>query len=144
MNFEEDIIDAYIQTELTAEQIRNEPHWQTMLSDGQTVHSVGHRRSWLELKEYLQQNPNLSITEMWLRFRDHYELIGKGRKNYLFSHAAMGMVGGPTNQYAIAGYQVDNNEVTIKKYILPEIVLVEEEQRSLDDPTVKKGLIVSE
>jgi hypothetical protein len=143
MEIEEDIIEAYVTTELPFEVKLHAPYWEVVLSDGVTVYSHPNRRSWMELKQYLKENPHQHIVELHVVFRDNRSLIHRGTDNYFLCHNVVGLYGGPSKDYLIAGYQ-DGPVVRTKKYMLPEVYMQEEGERSLDDASVQKGLIIND
>ncbi len=140
MPYSEETVDSVIYTELTAEELRSEACWFVVLSDKTRVYSKTNRRSWLELKQYLSGHDYLKIIAMYVQFRDNTIEIATGNRDYFFSHAAIAYAGCPTQEQYLAGYRVENI-VHVKRYVVPELILIEEETRMLDDPTVKKGLI---
>lgn len=140
-----DVVDPYIQTSLSFEERLHASRWEVILSNNIVVYSNSNRRSWLELKAYLNKQPYIYITSLKFAFRDHNILIYEGRADYFLAHACVGEYGGPTYNYLIGGYKTkDMDKVYCKKYLVPEMFLVEEEYRDLKDASIIKGLIINE
>ncbi len=139
---QEDVVLSYISTEVPSDEVRNEAGFYVLLSNGVTVYSRSGRRSWLELKQWLHENPNVHIVGLWFRFRDNVVEIAVGERDYFFSYASLAWAGGPTQSQFIGGY-LEDGWVKRKKYIVPEILLVEEDEISETAVHVQKGLIRS-
>lgn len=138
-----EFIQPYVCRELSAEEIRNEPHWQARLSDQSTVYSkVGHQ-SWLQLKSWLKENPSVFITGLWFCFRDHSEEVVIGpHDGYFLSHGVQAWHGTDITQQLLIGGYLKENTVYRKKYILPEIVFQEEDNFPANTPEMQRGLIL--
>lgn len=138
-----DIIIPHIQTNLSFEERLHHTRWEVTLSDETIVYSHSSRRSWLELKAFLATRSDVWITSLKFAFRDNYVNVYVGEADYFFTHACVGEYGGPTYNYFIGGYRLAEEDVVIcRKYLVPEMFLVEDERRGLDDPSVRKGLIL--
>ena len=121
--------------------------WCAELSDGTTAYrndSDDQVDSWLRLKEYLAENPGLIITRFYFRFRDNYVGIEADKSAWFFTKAVSGWQGSSIAQHHFyGGYAIDENQILIKKFITPELVLQEEEIRDINDPTIQRGLIIN-
>lgn len=144
INDDDFIVEPYICTVLSPDEIRHEPGWIARLSDGITVYSKHGRRSWLELKQYLAENRNKWIVGLTFRFRDHCVDIHAGAADYFFAHGADGWLDGPTYNFYLGGIRVED-KVRVWKYHVPALEPADpfETWRELDNMTVKRGLIVS-
>lgn len=137
-----DIIEPHIITRLDFEEELHHTRWECILSDNTVVYSHSKKRSWLQLKEWLLLRPHIHIEALRFAFRDNYVDIYRGEADYFFTHAITGEYGGPVISYFIGGYRKPgDNHVFCKKYLIPEMFLIEEEKRSLEDASVIKGLI---
>src|SRR5690606_8583438 len=97
---------------------------------------VDGKSDWSRLKEYCTKN-NLSISNMNICFRDHIVNIPEG-KHYFFRRMCLTSFGenereNNTYQYFIVGSTNTLDKITVKKYLVPEIVCMEEEERILKD-----------
>lgn len=137
-----DIIEPHIVTELTFEEKLNNVRWEVTLSDGTVAYNHSCRRSWLQLKEWLNLRPAIRIVSLRFVFRDNIIEIYSGEAECFFTNAVIGEYGGPILHYFIGGFRLNGEDIVhCKKYMVPEMFLVEEEKRDLDDASVKKGLI---
>lgn len=105
----------------------------TIISDNQYING---KSDWERLKDYCISN-NLKIETMEIAFRDHVVQIPKG-KHYFFRRMSLsrfGKVDRPegTYQYFIVGSTNDKNKVLLKKYLVPELSIWEDENRVLED-----------
>ena len=137
---QEDIIFPYIKTCRSTEEYMHHPYWKVILSNGQVVYSDANRRSWMELKSYLQVNPYQYIVKLEFGFRDNTEVVHSGEVDYFFTNSIIADYSGWTQKHFIGGYR-DGNIIKCKKYIIPEIYLYEQYERTLEDDSVKRGLI---
>lgn len=137
----DDPIEPLIYTQLSWEEKLHLPYWRAQLSTGDNVYSKNGRRSWLELKSWLQINPSIYIVGLWFQFRDNIIEIGVGNRDYIFSHVANCYNNGPTFHHFLGGYLSSNKTALLRKYRMPELLFDGEEIRNLTDPTVIKGLI---
>lgn len=130
-----------IKTSLTFPETLHEVFWYVELTNGQTVYrnDVGEKDSWLVLKDYLEEN-KLDIVSLVFRFRDHYEPIGRDKKGFFFTKMILCHYGGDSKYYFLGGYVTDDEKnIFIKKFILPELLCVEEEYRPITEET-ERGL----
>lgn len=123
------------------ERYESEPRWIVRLSNGQTVYQDDDRpglykpSAWLRLRDFLQENPEISIIGMTIGFRDNIVNVGDNADGYFFVKSVMGT---PSDNRTIGMWVVgtyQNGELFTKRYIVPEMILVEEETR---DP-IKSG-----
>lgn len=137
---EDDIIESYIVTSRSSEEHLYNPYIKVFLSDEQIVYSKPGRRSWLELKQYLCKHQDIYITKLEFGFRDHTEQVHSGEADYFFTNSIIANDIGWYQEFYIGGYR-DGDTVKCKKFMIPEIYLVEEDERPLDDHSVIRGLI---
>jgi len=140
---QEEMIEPVIYTDISPEEARHHTVVEVRLSDGRTIYSQANRRSWLELKAWLSINTDVHIIGMWFRFRDNVVTIHEGPGIYFFSFASIAWCGGPVQHQYIGGYSDDGIWVKRKKYIVPELLLIEEDEVSIDTDYIQKGLILS-
>lgn len=137
------IIVPQIYTKRTMDEYIHHPYWKVALSDGQIAYSQYDKSSWLQLKEWLKINPSIYIVGLWFGFRDHLEEIHTGQDDYFFTNCMLAEYGGGEQKFYIGGFFKDNR-VHCKKYRIPEIYLVEQSVRDLNDRSVRIGLIKNE
>lgn len=110
-------------------------HWVVELADGRKVYQDDYRSknslsSWERLKKYINSTNN-KIAKMYLRFRSHYISIEENTGGYFFCKAARGYYGSNTTYEFFLVGTVEGDKVYIKKYQVPELIVVETEVRDL-------------
>jgi len=115
-------IDGYIN-----QYADSNPIWIVTLSDGETVYQDDDRpgvephSAWERLGTHCKEN-NLYITGMKIKNRSHVEVVGEGGDGYYFCKSAgKFMFGDRTNHSFIAGI-LENGELRVRHWSLPEIV----------------------
>jgi hypothetical protein len=137
-------MDPYICTVRTIEEIRYNPCWVADLSDGQRVYEVHNRSSWLELKEWLRENPSVSIIALHLQFRDHWEPIATGFQDYFFCKSMSCWFGAAPQEQYVVGFRVNDTHVLTRRFNVPELIPAEEPRlRGLEEEIIRIGLIRS-
>jgi hypothetical protein len=129
--------------------IKREAPWVVELSNGEVVYQddyrgeyllfkgeYGHdnRRSWDILKDYISAN-NLYIHKMYLKnYNNIVEPLPLDADGYFFKKGALGkLFSSTTRQYAIIGYYDKATKKTKTfKYALPDLLLVEFDERIVD------------
>lgn len=142
-NQNSEAITPRINTEITREAYIHTHYFKAVLSDGRFAYGRAGERSWLELKEYLCIHTDIHMVGLYLQFRDHVVEIAVGDRDYFLTQSVSCWYGSDVSQYHyLAGYR-EGDFVKIDKYIVPELVYVSTEYRSIDDDTVKQGLIIN-
>lgn len=112
---------------------------EVFISDNQYIDS---KSDWIRLKEYCRDN-NLKIREMFISFRDNCVKVPEAKYYYFrrMSLSRFGKVDRPegTYQYFIVGSTNDPTNVLVRKYLVPELSVWEEEERTLE--TTEESLI---
>ena len=115
-------IDGYIN-----QYADSNPIWIVTLSDGTTVYQDDDRpntkphSAWERLGIHCKKN-NLHITGMKIKNRSHVEVVGEGGDGYYFCKCAgKFMFGDKTNHAFIVGV-LENGELRVRHWSLPEIV----------------------
>lgn len=133
------MIDDFISTEIDQFiEDKDATLWICGLSNGMTVYQDDdrpdhYRDSWSRLRVYCRNN-NVYVTSMKFKFRSHTEEIGSisDRPNisgFFFIKAALfGINMKKTERRYVGGY-VEDGILKTKKFIVPELVLIEEEER---------------
>lgn len=135
--------------ELTAEEIRSRPYWVVSLSNGKQVFQCDEDEqgnfvnSWRELKSYVEANL-LDITDFWLRFRDHSEEIAVGKDGHFFVYSVLAEAFSGVNRYFYNCGYLENEKVFTKKWLIPEVLSLEEEIRETDSGGMKELLILNQ
>lgn len=115
------------------------PIWKVLLNNNEVIISdnsyINDESDWIRLKKYCKSN-NLHIESMWIIFRDNIKLIEKGQY-YFFRRMSLSRFGKidrreQTYQYFIVGSTNNLQSIHLKKYLVPELTLWEEEDRILD------------
>lgn len=92
------------------------------LSDGRTVfqdNRKGQLHAWIRLSEWLDSNPDVSITTVRLQGPQGIDLkMPKGQKGYFFGYKNTAVWGGPQYKYVGIGY-FDGQKVNIAWYRRP-------------------------
>lgn len=124
--------------------------WVVDLSDGRRVYqndNVSVISSWLLLKHYLydRRKSGLSISKMFLQFRDNFFNVDTGAEAYYFSKKLLGQCGvGSSQNYYVVGSTKDGKNLLTKHLIVPDLVLDETstEVRDLETKQFNRGLII--
>ena len=139
---------ADIKTSVSFPETLHDVFWRVEFMNGHYAYrnDVGETDSWLILKEYLRTKRKMvnsfNIVAMHFFFRDHWEEIGRDKQGWFFTKMIKGEYGGSTQFFFCGGYLNDDGKsVHIKKYVLPELLIMEEEDRNINDPTLERGLI---
>lgn len=110
------------------------PIWIASLSDGSTVYQDDGRpgeeppSAWERLGQHCKDG-NLHITGMKIKNRSHVEVVGTGGDGYYFCKCAgKFMFGDDTNHSFIVGV-LENGELRVRHWSLPEIIPNEFESR---------------
>lgn len=128
--------DSYISTEIDSFiDDKDETIWICTLSNGLIVYQDDDRpdhepSAWLRLKEYCKQN-NCHVISMKFKFRSHIEHIGDGSEGFFFCRGAMYGIGMKKTEYRYIGGLIKNGKLTTYKFIVPELVLIETENRDI-------------
>lgn len=113
--------------------------WIAELSNGETIYSDDDRpgeenwNAWSRLKNYVEVN-NLKINKLKLKYKSNEISLPDNAEGYFFMHGAKALL---TNEYQhrvtcyIVGY-VENNQIHITWYKVPELWVEETEIRHLD------------
>ena len=136
--------DYHLPTKISREKELGEPLWVVDLNTGERVYREqidGIDDSWKRLKTYLEENPNQYITGLYFRFRDHWEEVARDKNAFFFTNVIKCYYGGIPQFYFMGGWLNENNEISLKKYSIPELILEENSARKLEDPTLQDGLI---
>jgi hypothetical protein len=111
---------------------RDKSHWFADLSDRTRVFADDERPglepiAWKRLRTYLYQN-NLYITQLFIRFRSHSELIGSSDVGYMFRRGLMADVAsGVNSQRFIVGLINNDDKIITQTWTVPELVRFESE-----------------
>lgn len=105
--------------------------------------------SWIRLKNYCHNN-KVSITEMSIRFRSNEVFVGRNEEGFFFRRAILGGIGlnrkqKPFNRHYFLVGILKEGKVSVKKWQVPEMMLIEEDVRNPDDVIlVGESLIVNQ
>lgn len=122
-----------IRTTLSQDQFENVPRWEARLTDGLLVYSdneyIDGKSDWERLGDYCRKN-NLKIDTFLIAFRDHKVHIDKA-EGYYFRRMFLASFGGGSKEYFVVGGGIFP-EITVYKYVLPELMLFETDVRSIE------------
>ncbi len=137
--------DEYLQ-----ERYENKPRWQVVLSNGQTVYQDDERygeSSWRLLRTWLLLNEGIQIVSMFVGFRDNVHSLPDNADGYFFRNSVMASFDKWEKHSFIIGtlshidvHGVNQPELTVWKYDLPEMICMGEEKREID--TAGESLIL--
>jgi len=103
--------------------------WVVELSDGSRLYQTG-PNAWAGLLEHLEET-GLEINRLGVKFMDHEEWLPAGKDGYCAYNGVVGIYGLDwTVQKCNIGY-VQDNQVLVKHYRKPEMLLVDEDERDL-------------
>ena len=114
----------------------SQTRWIATLSDGRKVYQDDDRpglsinSAWIRLGNFLKENQELKIVGMTIGFRDHIVNVGDNADGYFFCKSAFAGTG---SNITIGMYLVGTlvgHTLNVKRYQIPEIILVEEEIRN--------------
>lgn len=113
--------------------------WQVKLSNGLNVFLDDERQgsAWLRLASFCRSTGN-TIENMWLRFRSHTETIGPAAAYYFIKSS----LGTPTDKRTYNHFIVgtlNGETIKCKSWLIPELTIQEEFDRSLDDRFYEQG-----
>lgn len=135
-----DNIDSYVSFSIDSFiEDKDSTIWICKLSDGSTAYMDDnrpdhYRDSWSRLRKYCYET-GIYVKNMSFKFRSHIENIYTDENNQLisgffFTKAALfGIASKKTENRFVGGVLIDNILYT-KKFVVPELVLVEEEARN--------------
>ncbi len=136
-------MENVIKRSLTFDENLFDCFWVVDLSNNERIYrnDIGDRDSWLVLKDYLKKN-NLNINALYFKFRDNWQCIARDKKAFFFTKMVKATYGTDNTQYFFCGGYLsdEGTHVVVKKYILPEILLMEEEYRDINDLTLDRGI----
>lgn len=110
--------------------------WRARLSNGDVVIQDDDRpgmdppQAWLRLQDYVRKN-GLSITKIWLQFRSNIQadILPENADGYYFCKQALSFLhGSKTFHFYILG-SLQNGKLVVQRWKVPELVLVEKEER---------------
>lgn len=83
-------------------------------------------------------SPNIKNIHLSFRKILWPDVVKPNADGYFFSHGILAVPGSLTKMYSIGHISLEHNKIYIKKIIIPELILFEEEERDLDisDPRV--------
>ena len=106
---------------------KDKPYWIATLSDGTKVYEddgragIG-RISWERLKDYCYSH-KISVDNVAIQFRSHYEFVMNFEFGAFFRRMALGQFGTEKTQlYYIFGSVNDRGEICTTKWMVPELI----------------------
>ena len=109
--------------------------WVAELSNGESIYQDDKNQTstWKELKKYVIEN-NLLINKIYVRFRSNIIYpLDENSDGYFFSVGIIAMMTSSKNiNFYLLG-SIKNNNVRIIKIKVPELIIFEEEDRSILD-----------
>ena len=125
----------------------DKPIWIIELSNNETVYQDDGRHeseeysAWIRIKKYIYDN-DLQIKKMYLRFRSNIIYpLEENTDGYFFSNGIIGMMSSSINvNFYILG-NIKQDKVYIKKIKVPELIVFDEEERSLLDCTEQQIIL---
>lgn len=140
----EEVFQPIRYTELGQEELRNNVVFFATLSDGKRAYSKPGRRSWLELKTWLKENPSITMEALHFQFRDNYHEIGRGHEGYFFSHGIQCFFGCP-EQYCFIGGYVKDGYIFRQRFLTPELIANDDDRDvyPINHVEMQKGLYIN-
>lgn len=125
------------QDDWLAERYESETRWIATLSNGESVIQDDYRpgvfpeSAWLRLKKYCEDN-NVFVTNLNLQFRSHIECAANNCDGIYFCRAILAsMFNQQTPMYNVG--VIRNNKVFLTKWRTPELIVVGNEEREIED-----------
>lgn len=113
--------------------------WVAVLSNDKIVYQDDNRdvytekSAWLRLKKYIFDN-KLKIKSFYLKFRSNVSLITPNDSaGYFFSKGIMASVSNSQTVFYYSIGHIENGNVYIKKIKIPELIMFDQEVRSIYD-----------
>lgn len=110
--------------------------WFVQLSNGEVCYQDDNRpdcpdiSAWRRLRNYCQTF-SLTIEGMWLRFRTETIAVPAHKDGYYFCNSVLSWLNSDkTFHYFVCGY-VENGVIYTKKYKIPELIVEDEDVRSI-------------
>ncbi len=132
-------------TNPSAQYLRDNVLWRVQLNDETIIYQNdidGEPSSWMKLKHYLDENRDKYIINMHILFRDHYEHIGSNMPFFFFSFKILGQFGGGFPQrFYLAGCGESFDSIRVKHFIVPELLLSDEDIRDALSKQCNRGII---
>lgn len=118
---------------------KDDPFWFITLTNGKTVFQDDERpgeepkSAWLRLREYLQENDDVDIESMHIRFRSNVRKVELSGDGLYFSKGLLGAVGinctfgtkRVNRPFYVVG-NIHNNNAKIYKWELPALIMKDE------------------
>lgn len=127
------------------EYIIHNPLWRVTLNNGVYIYQNDYQHSessWLVLKKFLDNNRDKYITEMCFLFRDHFEGIGYNQPFFFFTKKMLAGFGSEhTQQFYVGGAGTLEDGIKTKHFIVPELILKEEDTRDVMAESCRRGVI---
>ena len=120
--------------EYLRERWESKSRWHIILSDGTEVFQDDERAgrpSWLDLSDFLTENPSLTIRSMYFGFRDNTVQLPDNADGYFFRYGLLSSWGGFEKHSYLVGYLQDG-VLTVLKYELPEMTYLGTETRDME------------
>lgn len=125
---------SFVEDDYLREAYETYPRLVITLSDGRIVYSDDERPgqkapTWVRLRNFLEKNPEIFITKVTAGFRDNILNIGDDADGYFFVKSAFAAIDSAKtlSMWVLGTYE--NNILKTKRYLVPEMILVEEEIR---------------
>lgn len=114
--------------------------WRARLSDGRVIVQDDGRpgmepaSAWLRLKSHLQEHSGLSLLSLWIQFRSHHKknILPENASGYFFCKSEIGFWGSGSSQSFYLLGALQNGVLTVQKWSVPELILVETKVREID------------
>jgi len=121
--------------------------WIAFLSNGEIVYQddkcVDNEDSFTPLKIYCEQN-NLFIDKFQIRFRSHIETVFENNdecQGFFFRKSIMAPFSSDKNFHRYIIGKVIDNIIYTEKWSTPEIIMVEQEIRSITESMTERSII---
>lgn len=123
----------YFPNKLTEEILIDQCRWEAKLTNGEMVYDdLAIPIAWQRLKEYCEEN-NLGVCGLTIGFRDITVAMPHNKSGYFFRRMdRKNVLSEETKELFLPGY-IEDNELIVKKYKMPEVELEETESRAIKD-----------
>lgn len=118
--------------------IEDKTQWVATLCDGTVVYKDDEREgqeiqsAWIRLQKFCRENKK-SIIDLHLRFRSNIiHVLDRDSDGYFFANKIVQLIGGPSFDFFVIG-SIKNGKIFTKTFKTPELIQVEESERSLDE-----------
>jgi hypothetical protein len=131
----------YEQDELMRSQLEGNTSWTVELNNGLKIYQDDFREypqfqderkysTWVRLRDYCLKE-NVKIVKMWIQFRTNFQYLPANADGYYFCKSALGAFGTTETFHFFVTGHVEEGIIKVRKFKTPELILTDEEVRTV-------------